>query len=429
MNKRILIVSQCFAPQNKIGAVRPTKLTKYLLRMGYEVTVLCGKDLLSVCDPLLARDLSQMTDVHFVREHSMLRWWKEREKPSASSGKPVKQKAGAEKARPLLNALYLYLADRADAAFARACIREVKRMGRQYDVVLSTYGPLSVHTIACKIKRLGLASKWIADFRDEVATPFTWQKLRLKRYDRMVVRHADRITSVSSGYLRVMGLEDKGTCIYNGFDPEDMEGFVSPTKRQDKLSFIHCGQMYGLQRDLSPFFGALSELIREGEIDAGSVALVYAGRDTRGFVKQASDAGLEACLEGYSFMPRDVALKLQKSSHVLLLPAWNLQNRQGNIPGKLLEYMMLNMPVICCVSGEIPESEIAGIMRSTNIGICYEHANRQEDAPRLKAYIRAAIRAFRTGEPMPFTPNRETVNGFTCEGMARKMANIMEEWK
>ena len=42
MGKRILIISYFFAPQNAMGAVRPTKLAKYLSRMGHEVTVLCG---------------------------------------------------------------------------------------------------------------------------------------------------------------------------------------------------------------------------------------------------------------------------------------------------------------------------------------------------------------------------------------------------
>ena len=40
--KTILLISYYFAPQNAIGAVRPTKLAKYLTRMGYEVTVLCA---------------------------------------------------------------------------------------------------------------------------------------------------------------------------------------------------------------------------------------------------------------------------------------------------------------------------------------------------------------------------------------------------
>ena len=429
MSKRILLISHCFAPQNKIGAVRPTKLAKYLLRMGYQVTVLCGKDYTAVQDPLLARDLEQMQDVHRVVEKSLLRRWKEKKQPSAvTAGKPAQGKEKPVKRKALLNTLYLLLANRADSAFARACIKEVKRMGEQYDIVLSSYGPLSVHKIACKVKRLGYAEKWIADFRDETNMPFAFQGPRVKRYNRMVTRYADRITCVSAGYLRVMGMEDTGRVLYNGFDREDLQGISFPAKRKDKLSFVHFGQMYGMQRDLSPFFTALSELITEGAIEKADVALVYAGRDTRGFVMQATNAGLAECLEGHPFMPRDESIRLQKAAHVLLLPAWNLQDRQGNIPGKLLEYMMLEMPVVCCVSGNVPDSEIAGIIRKTNIGVCYEQANHMEDAKRLKAYLREVIKAYRGNMPLPFTPNRAAVDGFTSKGMAGAMANIIEEW-
>ena len=428
MSKRVLLVSHCFAPQNKIGAVRPTKLAKYLLRMGYQVTVLCGKDYTTVRDPLLARDLEPMRDVHMVVEKSLLRWWKERTQPSGTvAGNPTESRQGTVKPKAWRNALYLFLADRADAAFARACIRKVKHMKEQYDVVLSSYGPLSVHRIACKIKRLGYAGQWIADFRDETAVPFAWQNQRIKRYNRMVTRYADHITCVSAGCLRVMGMENDGRVIYNGFDAEDLQEISFPHKREDKLSFIHCGQMYGLQRDLSPFFNTLSELIAEGGIAKERVALIYAGRDTRGFVEQATKAGLAECLEGHSFMPRDESLKLQKTSHVLLLPAWNLRDRQGNIPGKLLEYMMLEMPVVCCVSGDVPNSEIAGIIRETNIGICYERANSANDAPRLKTYLREIVQAYQRKTELPFVPDRAAVNRFTSKGMAEAMANIIEE--
>ena len=74
----VLIVSYCFAPQNAIGAVRATKLAKYLTRMGYSVTVIGGKGLDAMQDPILARDLEALRDVHIVRERSLLRRWKER---------------------------------------------------------------------------------------------------------------------------------------------------------------------------------------------------------------------------------------------------------------------------------------------------------------------------------------------------------------
>ena len=39
MSKRVLIVSELFEPMNSIGAVRPSKLAKYLTKRGIEVTV------------------------------------------------------------------------------------------------------------------------------------------------------------------------------------------------------------------------------------------------------------------------------------------------------------------------------------------------------------------------------------------------------
>jgi hypothetical protein len=46
----------------------------------------------------------------------------------------------------------------------------------------------------------------------------------------------------------------------------------------------------------------------------------------------------------------------------------------------------------------------------------------------LKAYLITLTQAYLDGNPMPFSPNHTVIAGFTSEGMARKMANIMEEW-
>ena len=73
MGKRILIISYFFAPQNAMGAVRPTKLAKYLSRMGHEVTVLCGPGMNDRRDPTLARDLAALREVHVIREWNPLR--------------------------------------------------------------------------------------------------------------------------------------------------------------------------------------------------------------------------------------------------------------------------------------------------------------------------------------------------------------------
>ncbi len=472
MSKRVLIVSRFFAPQNAIGAVRPTKLAKYLTRMGYRVTVLCGDATGSLTDPLLKRDREELPDVRVVNGRGLLWRWQARGRVAvgnrnaeranaavtmapAATRKPAEPAASvaatppaipapgvvpkpASPARkgarvwlktflhPLLDALYRWLYDLGDGAFARAGIRALRADGGHFDAVISTFGPMSTHSIAYAVRRSGLADQWIADFRDEVIAPLRWQKRRVRRYIARVRAVADLVTAVSEGYLAVMGLEDIGLAISNGFDTEDLLGLPDAQPDGERLSFIHCGQMYGKQRDLTAFFGALAALIREGAVDAARVELRYAGRDTGGFVRQATDAGLAGCLHGYGALPRDRSLTLQKQSHVLLLAAWNHQNQQGNVPGKFLEYLMLSRPVLCCVAGDLPGSELAAIIRRTGVGLCYEQANAQHDAPLLKAYLLSLYRAYLAGEPLPYQPNRAETAAYTCEGMARAFAGLLE---
>ena len=89
-HKRILIVSYYFAPQNLIGAVRPTKLAKYLARMGHEVTVICGTGLDGQTDPTLQRDLEELRDVHIIQEWNPLRQLKQQKAPIVDIS-PIKE--------------------------------------------------------------------------------------------------------------------------------------------------------------------------------------------------------------------------------------------------------------------------------------------------------------------------------------------------
>ena len=93
MKKRVLLISYYFAPQNTIGAIRPTKMAKYLERMGYEVTVICGGGLDEKVDPTLQRDMEQLSDVHLIREWNPLR---DRAVKKAQATRGQTQKAGTD---------------------------------------------------------------------------------------------------------------------------------------------------------------------------------------------------------------------------------------------------------------------------------------------------------------------------------------------
>ncbi|MEH7255748.1 hypothetical protein V7111_26940, partial [Neobacillus niacini] len=66
--KKILIVSYLFAPENAIGAIRPTKIAKFLSEKAYDITVITSSNKLKH-DSMLEKDLSKLKKVIEV-DHS-----------------------------------------------------------------------------------------------------------------------------------------------------------------------------------------------------------------------------------------------------------------------------------------------------------------------------------------------------------------------
>lgn len=431
--QRVLIVSYCFAPQNIIGAVRPTKIAKYLSRRGHQVTVLCGPGLGGIADPTLRRDLKELSDVHVVQEWNPLRDFKERKSPKAAAAQAAPGSQTLPRGRApaslqkLRNALYLLLSRLADRSFARRGWRALKAMNRSFDVVISSYGPHSAHQIAAKAKARGMAKRWIADFRDAVEYPFAWQKGAAERYVRRVKEQADEITGATEGLLATMGLLSQAAVITNGFDPEDRPAALPPSDTQGCLSFAYCGQMYGSQRDLRPVFRTLFELVQEGELEKGRLRLDFAGKplDWDAFARQAEQCALGERAQNHGMLPRDQALRLQQAASGILIAAWNTPSFQGNLPGKMLEALLLERPILCCVTGEVPGSEASRFMAQTQVGYCWAEAEGEAGSAGLKAYLQRLCRAFMAGEPIPFAPDRQAVETYAYPQLAGRFEALI----
>lgn len=441
--KHILIVSYFFAPQNQIGAVRPTKLAKYLTRMGYRVTVLCGHAPGALADPLLSRDLAELADVRVIRERSLMRWWKERgerrtaprpaptpfQPPAptpAQTPAPPRKSAGTGRLHHLLDVLYRWLLWRADKAFANACVRALRKRGEHFDVVLSSYGPASVHTVANRLKRLRIADKWIADFRDEAAAPFRWQRSWLARYLRAIKAQADAVTAVSGGVAQVMGLTNETAVIPNGFDSDDAAHLPAPALDAGFLHVAYCGQLYRAQRDLRPVFAAVAALRAQNEPLAARVRFHYAGRQGADFIAQAATYGLAGAVVDHGMLTREGSLALQRAADALLAATWNTRTQQGVVTGKLLEYFMADKPVLCCVSGDVPHSEAAALIRRTGAGVAHEQALGEQDNAPLAAYVLRLLRARFAGDPSPYAPNRAEIAAYDYRRTAERMAAVVE---
>ncbi|MEG0740599.1 MAG: hypothetical protein RR521_00140 [Clostridia bacterium] len=436
MAKRVLIISYYFAPQNQIGAIRPTKLAKYLAAQGNEVTVICGAGMNAAKDPTLARDLQELRDVHIIKEWNPLRAYKARRQRSAGAP-PSAHGAGSNTQQPglvhrMTNALYLFLCVLADRSFQRRATRELGKLTGGYDAVFSTYAPISVHLVARAAKRRGLAKRWIADFRDEVGMSFGWQEGYRKRCLSMLRREADLLTAVSDGFLEMMGFTQIGRVLSNGFDRDDLRD-VQPERPAGEPTFrvVYCGQLVEGRRnvpnrDIAPFFRAMRALVNEGVCAADELQFVYAGREGALYRAYAARAGLEERVENCGQVTRERSLALQLGADALLMASWNLSGQTGILTGKLFEYMMMEKPILCCMAGDLCGSEAKRVLEETGLGFCAEAAAGEADERALTDYLRKILLCWKQGKTLLLSKNEAQTEKYNYCKLAAQLDGWME---
>ncbi len=296
-----------------------------------------------------------------------------------------------------------------------------------YDMVFSTYAPFSVHEIARKARKSGLARYWVADFRDEVGMPFSFQEGRRKRYLQMLRRDADRLCAVSRGFLDMMDFQ--GEVLSNGFDREDIREI--PAQGEDgRLRVVYCGQMLDSRRelgrrDITPMFRALGRLVEEGTLRRDDLRLVYAGREGGIFAEYAASCGLADCVEDHGQVSREVSIALQKGADILLMGAHYLASQRGILTGKLFEYMMMDKPIVCCMAGDLPGSGVKRVLTETGMGFCREEAAAAQDDPALLRYVRGLVRARQRKEPLLEGKNDVVVESYGYPRLAGQLAAWM----
>lgn len=438
MKKRILIISYYFAPENVIGAVRPTKLAKYLQRQGHEVTVICGDGQRGLDDPTLAKDLQEFADVHVLREWNPLRDRYERkakaQSAAAATAAAVPASAGGlvgkvkRLVRMVANKVYIYLVVLSDRHFQLLASRELKKLQGHYDAVFSSFAPLSVHMVARKAKRMGLADRWIADCRDEVNVPFFWMRPWMRWYMRMLHKEADVQSGVSQGSLDTMGVAaEKGRVLHNGYDTEDLPPVPEEGKPNERFTLAYCGQLRmnrkGMgSRDLTEIFQALRLLINEGTIAPEELDIVYAGNEGATVRSQADAAGLAERVTDHGMVSRECSLSLQRMADVLMVATWCTPGQKGILTGKLFECMLMKKPVVCTVQGNEPDSDMARVIRETEIGVCSEAAA-GGDVKGIADYLRIQIERWRRGESGIDVPKAAQ---YQYQSLAQKLAEWIE---
>ena len=422
--KKVLIVSDFFFPSANIAAVRPSKIAKRLTADGYCVDVFTrypiGEGAGEYCNKCFS-----------FQSGSALNVMKKEENVKRTGIKKIL----FEK----FNFLYMSLlkiksnlqTNRRNKQMLNAFKAFVAENPQEYDAVFTTFGPVGSLLCGLYYKKEFPQVKWICDFRDPAVVsqcgPLKNFFRRLK--EQKSCKLADEIVTVSNGYMkRICGdkYTEKRHMIPNGYDRADMVYSGEKAEASDKLSLAYVGIFYGFMRDLRPVFRAIKELEDDGLVDKTKIRINYAGSDCQMLLEQAKETNMQDIIVNHGVLAREDCLKLQFGSDILLLSTWNTEKECGVFPGKLLEYMLIGKPIVTTVTGDVPDSEVAQVVREGNLGIVYEEVNGKEDFAKLKEYILTQYNYKVNGKELPFNPEQSVLDRYNYDTIIKRIEALIE---
>lgn len=252
-----------------------------------------------------------------------------------------------------------------------ALIRKLKP-----DVLWSTYPIATAHLIAHTLHRLtGIA--WVADFRDPMAHPgfppdplehraFEWVEYRtLKNCARAVFTAPGAVGFYARRYPEIP--QSRFTIIENGYDEAsfaEAENAVAPSHSgSGPLVLLHSGTVYPLERDPRAFFGALSELHRNGAIGPGTLKVMLRATGCDDYLRGLIDHyGIGGIVTLEPAIPYRAALgEMLAADALLVLQAANCNYQ---VPAKLYEYLRARRPILALTD---PAGDTARVLAEAGI--------------------------------------------------------------
>ena len=399
--KKVLIITYYWPPAGGPGVQRWLKFVKYLKDFDIEPVVYVPENPhYPFIDQSLEEEVPKNIEVvkrKIFEPYALANFFSGKETKQISSG------IIAEKGKQtLLQKVMLYIRGNffipdARKFWIKPSVKFLTEYLQDNDIktIVTTGPPHSLHLIGFELKE-ELDIKWVADFRDPWTGIGYHEKLRLTESSRLEHRELERKVLHMADHLITTSFTTKEdfreitttpiTVITNGYDVENI-----PKQELDrKFTLSHIGSLLSGRNPLN-LWKALAELINANGEFSEEFQLNLIGSVGENVLQSIEKAGLKEhlCLKDY--VSHKEALKLQRSSQLLLLIEIDSEKTRGIIPGKLFEYLVSGRPILAIgPMGGDPKK----IINETNTGKYFNYSEKEK----IKEYIWSSYKAYKEND-------------------------------
>ena len=435
---KILLVCEWIAPVQAIGAVRWTKISKYLKKCHGEeiiIDVLTNKknyDDPNVSNPytkdtLLEKEMRYFNHYFAVPADSRIirlkDWYKRAALGNKDFIRPEEKQNHSFNKICFISTIKKIYQMYCSWTVSETLVRAMKSKAGKYDVIISSYGPIWPFMVCSKLKSKDPKIKWICDFRDicgrhtSIFLDYgTWHINYVQKHSAL----ADAVLHVDDFINTRTDLRVKDYTVTNGYDPEEAAAPEKPTM----FDLIYTGTISGNLQSVEAVYSAINDLISERKIDQDKIRVLYAGRNGQLAQMMAEAYGGEGYFTNLDEIPRYKVLELQRKAAILIQAAFNVEGDHCAWTGKMYEYMMSQKPIVYVVNGSIPHSFPSKYMERLG-GVCYEASRHEETYPILKEYIYSKYREWEETGNVTVVQDKDYIEKYSYEKIAEQVWEII----
>jgi glycosyltransferase involved in cell wall biosynthesis len=443
--KCVLMICYAFPPLPYAGTFRSLRFCKYLEEFGWRPTVMTIKkygDLAS--DESLMSEVPPGVKIYRTATLDLWRTYRKiREKGKKGEGKREKEGNGEKngksiKGSPLRRiAKYFFTLlttpDHMNLWTVFAVFNGIYLILKEKcDLIYTSSPPHSAHLSGLILSKI-FRKPWIADFRDPWVDADDFIELTggyqsiaglHRRLEGIVIRNASKVLMISSTYTNELRKRYKEisagkiVALTNGYDGAHAKiEACGALFRQ--FTILHAGTFYSNRRPTIFLDGLQIWLDRKGKEARGNTQVVFLGAKDEMTKGEVVDRGLEDVVSCHPLIPQGEAMRMMRSSHLLLLIIGLDQKSKGVLTSKLFDYLAVKKPIL----GILPEGDAAAIIRECHAGYLVT----EEDANIVADYLDETYDCYKagTGQMLPF--DEKAIGMYASKTITQKLAGIFNE--